>query len=130
MGDELVIWLFALGGTALLIGAFFEARAVLRLRCRGLRTEGTVIDNVRADGEGGSKLWVPVVGFTDHRGHEVEFDLGVHTRWKKRLGSTVPVIYLPERAPNARRDVWWNLWWPTSALIVLGSSLLFLAAGR
>ena len=121
-----MILLCALGGVTLLTWAFFESRAVLRLRRRGVRTEGTVIDNV----PGERRLWVPIVVFTDQRGHRVEFDLGMHTRWKRRIGSTVPVIYLPEQAPEARRNVWWQLWLPTFALVLFGGLLVTAAIGK
>ncbi len=123
-----MFWFLLICGIAALGGAFLEGRAVARLRRHGQRVQGTVIDNVRKR-SGGSKLWVPVVGFTDNLGYSVEFALRVHARWKRRVGRSVPVIYLPDKPHDARMDSWAQLWLGAFVLLVTGTVLVALAVG-
>lgn len=60
--------------------------------------------------------------FTDQRGHRAKFDIGGHTRCKRRFGSTV--LHLPARTQEARRD---QLCSPSFALVLFGGVLVAVA---
>jgi Protein of unknown function (DUF3592) len=124
-----VFWFLLICGIAALAAAVLEFRAVVRLRRHGRRVQGTVIDNVPTTSRG-SKLWVPIVGFTDHLGYPVEFALRVHTSWKRRVDRNVPVIYLPDKPHDARMDSWVHLWLGVVLLLVIGTVLVVLAVGQ
>ncbi len=115
-------------GIAILGVAFTEGRAAGRLRRDGLRTRGTVVDNVEVRGDSG-KVWVPVICFTDNLGCPVEFSPSVRTGRKWPPGRTVKVIYLPDRPHAARVDSWWELRFIALLLLVFGTALIGVAFG-
>jgi hypothetical protein len=115
------------GAVALLLFAYAlrEFLAVRRLRRRGVRAQGFVVDNVRVDSDSGPE-WVPVVAFTDRRGHRVEFSprargvgLGLAT------GREVPVLYLPDDPREARVLMWRHVEGTAAFIFLCGA--LFLA---
>lgn len=111
------------GGGGMFAAGIQEGRAVTRVRRRGLRTRGRVIDSMTSD-----KRTYYVVGFTDHRGQPVEFTRPASTRGQARTGRAVTVMYLPDQPAQAR--VASRAWWvPAAALILGGSAMLITAVG-
>lgn len=107
-----------LASAVVLSGVFcLEARSVLRLRREGVRTEGTVVDNVEKTSQS-KRRWVPVVAFTDVEGYHVEFVPRAQSGRSLPLGRTVKVIYLRDKPWAARMNAWSDLWLATTLLIV------------
>lgn len=106
---------------------YLEVRSVLRLRREGVRTEGTVVDNVERTSERSRKRWAPVIAFTDAEGYHVEFAPRAGSGRPLPLGRTVKVIYLRDKPWAARRNCWADLWLGVTLLVVfligLGTAL-------
>jgi hypothetical protein len=96
------------GGAALLLlwAAVREIVVVRRLRQRGMRTHGLVVDNVRTHDSDGP-TWVPVIAFNDQRGYRVEFSPRVRgSGMGLATGREVGVVYLPHDPQTARVLMW------------------------
>jgi hypothetical protein len=127
--------LCAIIGLFLLVLAIRDALAVNRLRRRGLRTEGMVIDNVRVEDSKSGPSWVPVIAFTDNLGYRVEFapqargaGLGLS------VGRRVGVIYMSHSPHKARVRTWRHLilpmfWLSFAAIAFLGTAVLIVLTG-
>ncbi|MFE4964722.1 DUF3592 domain-containing protein [Streptomyces sp. NPDC056660] len=114
-------------GLGLLGFAVRESAVVGRLRRRGVRTWGVVVDNVRTNDREGPK-WIPVIAFTDRSGHRVEFSprlqgsgMGLAT------GREVEVVYLAANPGTARVRMWRHVVGPLVFLIFGGA--VFLGVG-
>ncbi|WP_328562521.1 DUF3592 domain-containing protein [Streptomyces coelicoflavus] len=121
------ILLCSLVGLLLLWLGLHDAARVRRLRRHGVRTTGTVVDNVRVDGHNGP-WWAPVIAFVDHYGHRVEFTpplrgsgMGLAT------GREVTLVYLPDDPQTARVLMWRHMTGPVYFL--LAGALAFLSVG-
>ncbi|MFF4346229.1 DUF3592 domain-containing protein [Streptomyces sp. NPDC001530] len=104
----LPIGALACGAAALLVlaAALRETVVVRRLRQRGTRTQGVVVDNVRTHDSDGP-TWVPVIAFTDRRGYRVEFSPRVRgSGMGLATGREVGVVYLPHDPQTARVLMW------------------------
>ncbi|QPP06055.1 DUF3592 domain-containing protein [Streptomyces bathyalis] len=107
-----------LTSAVVLSGLFcLEVRSVLRLRREGVRTEGTVVDNVEKTAES-RRRWVPVIAFTDTEGYRVEFAPRARSGRPLPLGRTVRVIYLRDSPCDARMNSWGDLWLGITLLAV------------
>jgi hypothetical protein len=95
-----------------------ELRSVLRLRREGVRTEGTVVDNVAKTSER-RRRWVPVIAFDDAEGYLVEFVPRAQSGRSMPLGRTVKVIYPHDKPQAARIDRWADLWLGVTLLVTL-----------
>lgn len=123
MSGSSSFWLALGAGLALLGGTFLEARAASRLRREGVRTGGTVIDNVKEPSES-RKWWVPVIAFTDTEGHRVEFAPRVRTGRRRPVGHAVRVIYHRDRPDAARLYSWLDMWFTSALLLATGTGLI------
>ncbi|MEU0477209.1 DUF3592 domain-containing protein [Streptomyces olivaceus] len=120
------ILLCGLAGVGLLVGGVYDWVRVRRLRRHGIRTTGTVVDNVRVQGSNDSgPTWAPIVAFPDQHGYRVEFTpslrgvgLGLPT------GRQVPVVYLPHNPQAARVLTRRHMTGPVVFLLAMG--VLFL----
>lgn len=108
-------WITLGGGVVFASVLCLELRSVLRLRREGVRTEGTVVDNVEKASKR-KRRWVPVIAFDDTEGYPVEFVPRAQTGRTMPLGRTVRVIYLHERPQAARIDRWADLWFGVTIL--------------
>lgn len=122
MAALLPIGTLACGAAALLIlgAALRETVVVRRLRQRGTRTQGLVVENVRSnDSEG--PTWVPVIAFTDLRGYRVEFTPRARgTGMGLATGREVGVVYLPHDPQTARVLMWRHMVGPVVSLFIGG----------
>jgi hypothetical protein len=115
-------------GTLLLWAGLHDAARVRRLRHRGIRTTGMVVDNVRVSDNNSGPMWAPIIAFADQHGYRVEFTprmrgagMGLAT------GREVAVVYLPHDPQTARVFTRRHMTGPV--YFVLAVALLFLGVG-
>lgn len=100
---------------------------VRRLRRRGIRAWGVVVDNVRVDRSDSGPQWVPVIAFADRHGHRVEFSPRMRgTGMGLATGRQVPVVCLPHDPRTARVLTLRHMAGPV--VFVLLAGLVFLGA--
>ncbi|WP_406306890.1 DUF3592 domain-containing protein [Streptomyces sp. NBC_00885] len=124
------------GAAAMLLfaAALREIVVVRRLRQRGTRTQGLVVDNVRTTDSDGP-MWVPVIAFTDQRGYRVEFSPRVRgSGMRLATGREVGVVYLPHDPQTARVLMWRHTVGPVvftffGAIVFLGAAVWIALAG-
>ncbi|MZE41780.1 DUF3592 domain-containing protein [Streptomyces sp. SID5477] len=119
--------LCGLVGVLLLWVGLHDAARVRRLRRHGIRTTGTVVDNVRVDGHNGPS-WAPVVAFVDHHGYRVEFTPSMRgSGMGLATGREVTLVYLPDDPQTARVLMRRHMTGPV--YFVLAGALAFLSVG-
>ncbi|KAF2777758.1 DUF3592 domain-containing protein [Streptomyces coelicoflavus] len=121
------ILLCGLVGLLLLWVGLHDAARVRRLRQHGVRTTGTVVDNVRVDSNNGPS-WAPVIAFVDHHGYRVEFTPSMRgSGMGLATGREVTVVYLPDDPQTARVLMRRHMTGPV--YFVLAGALAFLSVG-
>ncbi|MFE2333516.1 DUF3592 domain-containing protein [Streptomyces coelicoflavus] len=121
------ILLCGLVGLLLLWVGLHDAVRVRRLRQHGVRTAGTVVDNVRVDSNNGPS-WAPVIAFVDHHGYRVEFTPSMRgSGMGLATGREVTVVYLPDDPQTARVLMRRHMTGPV--YFVLAGALAFLSVG-
>lgn len=113
---------FALIGTAMLVGGGVLVHDNMKVLATASRAEGSVVAlEHRRGGEGGG-TYVPVVMFRTEHGEEITFRGTVATNPPAfRTGETVRVLYDPDMTVPPRIDSFWQLWFGTVILGILGS---------
>lgn len=90
--------LIQLVGVALLLSVFARLWRIWRLRRRGIRTMGTVVEHVPDEG--------PWIMFQDQQGNPQYFTPDLSSSWKRAggepAGTQVKIVYLPEDPEKVR----------------------------
>lgn len=98
-GDMVPIFsIIQLAGVALLLSAFVRLWRIWRLRHRGIRAMGTVVEHVPDQG--------PWILFQDQQGNPRYFTPDLSSSWKRAsgapAGTQVEIVYLPEDPEKVR----------------------------
>ena len=112
------------------VSALLARRSLRRIRWGGV-AKGTVVSNdeIRdTTGRGGAKtFYLPVVEYTDSNGNHVRFTSDSGGGAPISRGTTVRVLYNPERPQEASIANFMTLWFFPIVIAILG--LPFLLAG-
>lgn len=127
------LWLFAVIGAAMLIGAIAIAVAQQRFRAQAVHAQGVVVEHSysrsndsSSSGSGGT--YCPVVHFTDADGQQIEFIGSVCSQPPaENVGDTVAVLYRKGDPHDARIDSFLTRWF--AAMIVGGIGSVFFIIG-
>jgi hypothetical protein len=125
---NLLKYLFAFIGFALLVGAFFSYQNTASFLDEAVEAPGTVTD-LHYSRSSDSSSYYPIVEFQDASGQLVEFHSSSGSNPASySVGERVPVLYRAGEPQNARINGFFSLWGGASIFGVLGGVFLLTGA--
>ena len=116
-------------GAVMLVAAVLWALYQWSFRSNARRAEGLVVDVAVETDARHSRLYHPVVEFTDHRGELVRFKEGVAVTGSALFdkGERVTVLYMPENPSQAQIDTFSSNWLGPILTVLFGLAFMGVA---
>jgi hypothetical protein len=134
--DESEFLICAVVGLALIIGGVFWGIRRYSLLRRGLRAEGTVVEQLVKDSAEQSTFYYPIVEFKTQGGETVRFRGGAGNAGGPQIqtGTTVDILYDPSKPSEAQINSFVQYWLgplgvTVMGLFIIGMGLFFFLKG-